>query len=102
MKPNQNDIDDMLTSNIIKWVMSYYEVTTCRLVIKAFNEAMTRTTINNSVNAECNSMLRKVAKFRDYLSPDAYENVCQSIQDLKCDTQNAIIRELKLEGDILI
>lgn len=98
----QKEIDDLLSSNIMKWVISYYQVVTCRLIIKAFNEPLTRTAINNSVNAECNSLLRKVSKFKEHLSIDCYESTCQSIQDLKTDTQNIIINSLREERGILI
>ena len=98
----QNEIDEMLSSNILKWVTSYYQVITCHMIMKSFNEAVTRTAINNHVNAECNSMLRKVAKFKPYMSPDVYENTCVSIQDLKSDTQNIIIKALSNESVILV
>lgn len=98
----QNEIDDMLSSNIIKWVTSYYQVITCHMIMKSFHEAVTRTAINNHVNAECNSMLRKVAKFKQYMSPECYENTCVTIQDLKSDTQNIIIKALSNERGILV
>lgn len=98
----QNEIDDMLSSNILKWVTSYYQVIVCRMIMKAFHEPVTRTAINNHVNAECNSMLRKVAKFRHYMSPECYENTCVSIQDLKSDAQNIIIKSLSNERGMLI
>ena len=95
-------ISQTLENNLIEWANSYYQVTACRLILKAFNEALTRTAINNGVNAECNSMLRKVAKFKEYMLEANYENVCQMIQDLKQDTQNTIIKTLTSEGGILI
>lgn len=95
-------ISQTLENNLIEWANSYYQVTACRLILKAFNESLTRTAINNGVNAECNSMLRKVAKFKEYMLEVNYENVCQMIQDLKQDTQNTIIKTLTSEGGILI
>ena len=102
MMKKQNEIDEMLSSNILQWVTSYYQVITCKMILKAFHEPVTRTAINNHVNAECNSMLRKVAKFKEYMSPECYENTCVSVQDLKSDTQNIIIKTLVNERGILI
>lgn len=95
-------ISRTLENQLIEWANSYYQVTTCRLILKAFNEPVTRIAINNGVNAECNSMLRKVTKFKEYMLEDSYEYVCQMIQDLKQDTQNTIIKTLTSEGGILL
>lgn len=89
------ETSSMLESNIMQWAISYYDIIACRLILKAYNEPLTRTAINNSVNAECNSMLRKVTKFKPYMLENGYDNVCQVIQDLKTDTQNIIIKALK-------
>lgn len=104
MNSNQSriEISSMLESNIMQWTISYYDLVVCRLILKACNEPVTRTVINNSVNAECNSMLRKVAKFKPYMLENGYDNVCQVIQDLKTDTQNIIIKTLTSEGGILL
>ena len=96
------EISSMLESNIMQWAISYYDIIACRLILKAYNEPVTRTVIKNSVNAECNSMLRKVAKFKPYMLENGYDNVCQVIQDLKTDTQNTIIKTLTSEGGILL
>ena len=95
------EISSMLESNLMQWAISYYEIVTCRLILKAYNEPVTRTVINNSVNAECNSMLRKVAKFKPYMLENGYDNVCQVIQDLKSDTQNNIIKSLKNDKGVM-
>lgn len=92
----------MLESNIMQWAISYYNIVACWLILKAYNELVTRTAINNSVNAECNSMLRKVAKFKPYMLENGYDNVCQVIQDLKTDTQNIIIKALKDDKGVMI
>jgi len=99
---SQIEISSMLESNIMKWVISYYDIIACRLILKAYNEPLTRTLINNGVNAECNSMLRKVAKFKPYMLENGYDNVCQVIQDLKTDTQNIIIKALKEDKGVMI
>lgn len=96
------EISSMLESNIMQWVISYYEVVTCLLILKAYNEPVTKTTINNSVNAECNTMLRKVAKFKPYMLEMGYDNVCHVIQDLKSDTQNNIIKALNADKGVMI
>lgn len=96
------EISSMLESNIMQWAISYYDIVACKLILKSYNEPMTRTAINNTVNAECNSMLRKVAKFKDYMLENGYDNVCQSIQDLKTDTQNIIIKALKEDKGVMI
>lgn len=96
------EISSMLESNIMKWAISYYGVVACRLILKAYNEPVTRTAINNSVNAECNSMLRKVAKLKEYMLEADYDAVCQSIQDLKTDTQNIIIKALKNDKGVIV
>jgi len=95
------EISSMLESNLMQWAISYYEIVTCRLILKAYNEPVTRTVINNSVNAECNSMLRTVAKFKPYMLENGYDNVCQVIQDLKSDTQNNIIKSLKNDKGVM-
>ena len=96
------EISSMLESNIMQWAISYYEIVTCRLILKAYNEPITRTDIKNAVNSECNSMLRKVSKFKDYMLENGYENVCQLIQDLKSDTQNNIIQALNADKGVMI
>ena len=95
-------ISRTLENHLIEWANSYYQVTACRLILKAFNEPVTRTAINNGVNSECNSMLRKVSKFKEYMLEDSYEYVCQMIQDLKTDTQNIIIKALKTDKGVMI
>ncbi len=92
----------MLESNIMQWAISYYDLVACKLILKAYNEPLTRTAINNSVNAECDSMLRKAAKFKEYMLENGYENVCQVIQDLKTDTQTIIIKALKEDKGVII
>lgn len=96
------EISSMLESNLMQWAISYYDIVACRLILKAYNEPITRTAINNSVNAECNSMLRKVTKFKPYMLENGYDNVCQVIQDLKTDTQNLIIKALKEDKGVMI
>ena len=96
------EISSMLESNIMKWVISYYNIVTCNMILKAYNEAITKTTIKNSVNAECNSMLRKVSKFKPYMLENGYDNVCKSIQDLKTDTYNNIIKALNTDKGVMI
>lgn len=96
------EISSMLESNIMQWAISYYDLVACKLILKAYNEPVTRTVINNSVNAECNSMLRKVSKFKPYMLENGYDNVCQVIQDLKTDTQNIIIKALKEDKGVMI
>lgn len=96
------ETSSMLESNIMQWAISYYDLVACRLILKAYNEPVTRTAINNAVNSECNSMLRKVAKFKPYMLENGYDNVCQVIQDLKTDTQNIIIKALKTDKEVLI
>lgn len=96
------ETSSMLESNIMQWAISYYDLVACRLILKAYNEPLTRTAINNSVNAECNSMLRKVVKLKPYMLENGYENVCQVIQDLKTDTQNIIIKALKEDKGVII
>ena len=96
------EISSMLESNIMQWAISYYDIIACRLILKAYNEPITRTAINNSVNAECNSMLRKVTKFKPYMLENGYDSVCQVIQDLKTDTQNIIIKALKEDKGVMI
>ena len=96
------ETSSMLESNIMQWAISYYDIVTCRLILKAYNEPLTRTAINNSVNAECNSILRKVSKFKPYMLENGYDNVCQVIQDLKTDTQNIIIKALKEDKGVMI
>lgn len=96
------ETSSMLESNLMQWAISYYDIIACRLILKAYNEPITRTAINNSVNAECNSILRKVAKFKPYMLENGYDNVCQVIQDLKTDTQNIIIKALKTDKGVMI
>lgn len=96
------ETSSMLESNIMQWAISYYDIIACRLILKAYNEPITRTAINNSVNAECNSILRKVSKFKPYMLENGYDNVCQVIQDLKTDTQNIIIKALKEDKGVMI
>lgn len=96
------ETSSMLESNIMQWAISYYDIIACRLILKAYNEPVTRTAINNSVNAECNSILRKVSKFKPYMLENGYDNVCQVIQDLKTDTQNIIIKALKEDKGVMI
>ena len=95
------EISSMLESNLMQWAISYYEIVTCRLILKAYDEPVTRTVINNSVNAECNSMLRKVDKFKPYMLENDYDNVCRVIQDLKSDTRNNIIKSLKNDKGVM-
>lgn len=96
------EISSLLESNIMKWVISYYNIVTCNMILKAYNEAITKTTIKNSVNAECNSMLRKVAKLKPYMLTSSYDNVCQSIQNLKTDAYNLIIKALNADKGVMI
>ena len=96
------EISSLLESNIMKWVISYYNIVTCNMILKAYNEAITKTTIKNSVNAECNSMLRKVAKLKPYMLATSYDNVCLSIQNLKTDTYNIIIKALNADEGVII
>ena len=96
------ETSSMLESNIMQWVISYYDIVACRMILKAYNEPITRTAINNSINAECNSMLRKVTKFKPYMLENGYDNVCQVIQNLKTDTQNIIIKALKEDKGVMI
>lgn len=96
------EISSLLESNIMKWVISYYNIVTCNMILKAYNEAITKTTIKNSVNAECNSMLRKVAKLKPYMLASSYDNVCQCIQNLKTDAYNLIIKALNIDKGVMI
>lgn len=96
------EISSLLESNIMKWVISYYNIVTCNMILKAYNESITKTTIKNSVNAECNSMLRKVAKLKPYMLASSYDNVCQSIQNLKTDAYNLIIKALNTDKGVMI
>lgn len=96
------EISSLLESNIMKWVISYYNIVTCNMILKAYNEAITKTTIKNSVNAECNSMLRKVAKLKPYMLASSYDNVCQSIQNLKTDAYDLIIKALNIDKGVMI
>lgn len=96
------EISSMLESNIMQWAISYYEIVTCLLILRAYNEPITKTTIKNSVNVECNSMLRKVTKFKPYMLENGYDNVCHVIQDLKSDTLNNIIKALNADKGVMI
>lgn len=95
------EISSMLESNIMNWVIAYYDVVTCNMILKAYSEAVTKTVIKNSVNAECNSMLRKVVKLKPYMLANAYDNVCQAIQNLKTDTYNIIIKALNNDKGVM-
>ena len=98
---NQREIDDMLSSNINKWVISYFQMFTCQVILRAFTEPVERNTINKNLQAEMNTMLRRLAKFKKYVSPECYNNMIESIRDLKDETRLCIIKALNEEGDIL-
>lgn len=97
---NQDERDELLSSQIMAWCKSYFQLVACAAVFKAYHEPLERKSICNMFNSEMNTMLRRASKFRDYLSEECYTCVCASIHELKDDAQYAVMKHLEKEDII--
>lgn len=93
-----NNVSEMIASNIIAWAMAYYRVWTCCLICRANIEPIDAKIIRSALDTEANTMLRKVSKkFRDVLTPDDYTKTVNTIKALHDDTFNIIMKSLYSE-----
>lgn len=90
--------DEILSSNIIKWCIAYYDMFTCYTVYSCYQKDFDSKSLSAAYNAECNSMLRRASKFRDFLTDECYNNVCSSIKELCDEYYINVKKSLKEDG----
>ena len=92
-----NKVSELIATNINAWVISYYRVWSCFLICRANIEPIDDKQVRRSLDAESNTMLRKVSKFRDMLTPDDYTKTVSVIKSLHDDTFKIIMKSLYAE-----
>lgn len=92
--------DDILSSNIMKWCIAYYDMFTCYMVYRCYQNDFDNKSLSAAYNSECNTMLRRANKFRDFLTEECYNNVCSSIKELRDEYYTNVKKSLK-EGGLL-
>lgn len=103
---NKNDarieISHILQDHILDFAKAYMNLTACRLILKAFDDPMTKTSINQAVNSEFNSIVRKASKCKDKMLQADYSGTIDLLKQLKSDTYESIINTLKQDTGVLI
>ena len=90
--------DDILSSNIIKWCIAYYDMFTCYTVYSCYQKVYDNKALSSAYNAECNTMLRRASKFREFLTEECYNSVCSSIKELCDEYYINVKKSLKEDG----
>lgn len=93
-----NDVSEIVYTNINAWVVAYYKMTACRIIVTANVDFKDEKAIRQALTTESNTMLRKVSKFKDILTHDDYVRTTTLIKDLHEDTYKSIIKSLYQEG----
>ena len=90
--------DEILSSNIIKWCIAYYDMFTCYTVYSCYVKDFDNKSLSIAYHAECNTMLRRASKFREFLTEECYNNVCSSIKELRDEYYMNVKKSLKEDG----
>lgn len=98
----QIEISHILQDHILDFAKSYMNLTACRLILKAFDDPMTKTSINQAVNSEFNSIVRKASKCKDKMLQADYNDTIDLLKQLKNDVYESIINTLKQDTGVLI
>ena len=96
------EISHILQDHIMEYAKSYMNLTACRLILKAFDDPMTKSSISTAVNSEFNSIVRKASKCKDKMLMADYSDTIDLLKQLKSDTYDTIINTLKQDKGVLI
>lgn len=98
----QIEISHILQDLIMNFARAYMDLTACRLILKAFDDPMTKTSICHAVNSEFNSIVRKISKCKNNMLQADYNDTIELLKQLKNDVYNSIINTLKQDTGVLI
>ena len=98
----QIEISHILQDHIMNFARAYMDLTACRLILKAFDDPMTKTSICHAVNSEFNSVVRKISKCKNKMLQVDYNDTIELLKQLKNDVYNSIINTLKQDTGVLI
>ena len=92
------ELSELIYTNINEWIIAYYRVWTCRIIVECNIEFKDEKAIRKMLESETNTMLRKISKFKNILTSDDYTRAKSLVKSLHDDTYRVIIKSLYKEG----